>query len=50
MGVGFANDQIPTKVRWEFGGGRVDYRGAYWSQVAGWGLAGKRVNTNLAAG
>ena len=23
------------RVRWEFGGGWVDYRGAYWADVAG---------------
>jgi len=34
-GQAFTNDQIAFKVRWEFGGGWVDYRGAYWSQVAG---------------
>jgi hypothetical protein len=31
----FTNDLISYKVRWEFGGGWVDYRGAVWSQVAG---------------
>ena len=31
----FTNDQISFKVRWEFGGGWLDYRGAVWSQVAG---------------
>jgi phage major head subunit gpT-like protein len=31
----FSHDQISYKVRWEFGGGWIDYRGAYWSQVAG---------------
>ncbi len=31
----FTNDQITYKIRWEFGGGWVDYRGALWSQVAG---------------
>lgn len=31
----FTNDLISYKVRWEFGGGWLDYRGAVWSQVAG---------------
>ncbi len=31
----FTNDQMSFKVRWEFGGGWVDYRGAFWAQVAG---------------
>ena len=35
QGSVFTNDQISFKVRWEFGGGWVDYRGAFWSQVAG---------------
>ncbi|MBI3971725.1 MAG: Mu-like prophage major head subunit gpT family protein, partial [Chloroflexi bacterium] len=35
QGSVFTNDQISFKVRWEFGGGWLDYRGAFWSQVAG---------------
>jgi hypothetical protein len=31
----FTNDQIAYKVRWEFGGAWLDYRGAFWSQAAG---------------
>jgi len=31
----FTNDQISYKVRWEFGAGWLDYRGAFWSEVAG---------------
>lgn len=31
----FTNDQMSFKVRWEFGGGWLDYRGAVWSQVTG---------------
>lgn len=31
----FTNDQMSYKVRWEFGGGWLDYRPAVWSQVAG---------------
>jgi hypothetical protein len=31
----FTNDQISFKIRWEFGGAWIDYRGAFWSQVAG---------------
>jgi hypothetical protein len=31
----FTHDQISFKVRWEFGGAWIDYRGAFWSQVAG---------------
>lgn len=31
----FTNDQMSFKIRWEFGGAWIDYRGAYWSQVAG---------------
>ncbi|MGH2356199.1 MAG: Mu-like prophage major head subunit gpT family protein, partial [Chloroflexota bacterium] len=34
-GMVFTNDQISFRVRWEFGGGWVDYRGAFWAQVAG---------------
>ena len=30
----FTNDAISYKVRWEFGGGWLDYRGAYWAEVA----------------
>ena len=30
----FTNDAISYKVRWEFGGGWLDYRGAYWADVA----------------
>ena len=30
----FTNDQISFKVRWEFGGGWLDYRGAYIGEVA----------------
>jgi hypothetical protein len=30
----FTNDQISFKVRWEFGGAWLDYRGAHWAQVA----------------
>lgn len=30
----FTNDTISYKVRWEFGGGWLDYRGAYWADVA----------------
>ena len=35
LGQVFTNDQISYKVRWEFGGAWLDYRGAFWSQVAG---------------
>ena len=35
LGQVFTNDQMSFKVRWEFGGGWLDYRGAFWSQVAG---------------
>ena len=35
QGSVFTNDQISFKVRWEFGGGWVGYRGTFWSQVAG---------------
>lgn len=31
----FTNDQMSYKVRWEFGGGWLDYRPAVWAQVAG---------------
>lgn len=31
----FTNDAITYKIRWEFGGGWVDYRGAYGALVAG---------------
>jgi len=31
----FTNDQMSFKVRWEFGGGWVDFRGAHRAQVAG---------------
>ena len=31
----FTNDLISYKVRWEFGGGWLDYRAAVWSQVTG---------------
>ena len=31
----FTNDQISFKIRWEFGGGWLDYRGAHWANVAG---------------
>ena len=31
----FTNDQLLFKVRWSFGGGWIDNRGAYWSQVPG---------------
>ncbi len=34
-GMVFTNDQISFRVRWEFGGGWLDYRGAYWAQVTG---------------
>jgi hypothetical protein len=34
-GAVFTNDQISFRVRWEFGGGWLDYRGAFWAQVAG---------------
>ena len=30
----FTNDAISYKVRWEFGGGWLDYRGAYWAEVS----------------
>lgn len=30
----FTNDQMAFKVRWEFGGAWLDYRGAHWAQVA----------------
>ncbi len=30
----FTNDAISYKVRWEFGGGWLDFRGAYWADVA----------------
>ena len=30
----FTNDRISFKVRWEFGGGWLDYRGAYIGEVA----------------
>lgn len=33
-GTVFTNDAISYKVRWEFGGGWLDYRGAYWAEVA----------------
>jgi hypothetical protein len=35
LGQVFTNDQISFKVRWEFGGGWLDYRGAFWGNVAG---------------
>ena len=35
LGQVFTNDQIAYKVRWEFGGAWLDYRGAFWSQAAG---------------
>ena len=35
LGQVFTNDQMSFKVRWEFGGGWLDYRGAFWAQVAG---------------
>ena len=31
----FSHDQISFQIRWEFGGARIDYRGAFWSQAAG---------------
>jgi hypothetical protein len=31
----FTNDQMSFKVRWEFGGAWLDYRGAFWGNVAG---------------
>lgn len=31
----FTNDQMSYKVRWEFGGGWLDYRPAVWAAVAG---------------
>ncbi|MDR7613177.1 MAG: Mu-like prophage major head subunit gpT family protein [Armatimonadota bacterium] len=34
-GAVFTNDAITYKIRWEFGGGWVDYRGAYGSLVVG---------------
>ena len=34
-GAVFTNDQISYRIRWEFGGGWLDYRGAFWAQVAG---------------
>jgi len=34
-GAVFTNDAITYKIRWEFGGGWVDYRGAYGAIVAG---------------
>jgi hypothetical protein len=34
QGAVFTNDAITYKIRWEFGGGWVDYRGAYASIVA----------------
>jgi hypothetical protein len=33
--VTFTQDVIRFKVRWGFGAGWIDYRGAYWGQVAG---------------
>jgi hypothetical protein len=35
LGQVFTNDQMSFKVRWEFGGGWVDYRGAHWAEVTG---------------
>ncbi|HET7767703.1 MAG TPA: Mu-like prophage major head subunit gpT family protein, partial [Chloroflexota bacterium] len=35
LGQVFTNDQMTFKVRWEFGGAWLDYRGAFWSQAAG---------------
>ena len=35
LGQVFTNDQMSFKVRWEFGGAWLDYRGAFWSQAAG---------------
>ena len=31
QGSVFTNHQISFNVRWVFGGGWVDYRGAFWS-------------------
>ena len=35
VGSVFTNDQISFRIRWEFGGGWLDYRGAFWGNVAG---------------
>ncbi|HXI15201.1 MAG TPA: Mu-like prophage major head subunit gpT family protein, partial [Chloroflexota bacterium] len=35
QGQVFTNDQISFKIRWEFGGGWLDYRGAFWGNVSG---------------
>ena len=35
LGQVFTNDQLTYKVRWEFGGAWLDYRGTFWSQAAG---------------
>jgi hypothetical protein len=35
QGAVFTNDALTYKIRWEFGGGWVDYRGAHWAEVTG---------------
>jgi hypothetical protein len=33
QGSVFANDAVSSKIRWEFGGGWLDYRGAFVANV-----------------